>query len=438
MKSLPLRISTTMAHSLTASYILKQTHSPVFFKDRFGSYQSNILSRWHKNLDDNFLYLCIDRPKFFSPDKYFDIDGLKNLVKMVTAKEGLSVTINSTEKNCINIELNAEATKLLVAMSELENAPTARSSDERYELGLGEFKVTEFSVEKIVLNRKLMLDDHFNIIEFIKIDGPNDKNLAALDFNDYNLIGEDLIPKEVRKNFRSVTTTTLKSNVLLLNIRDKNIRRAIFSCVDSIALSRVLYGKRFVGLNSSSLIPRGMEGAQTISKKSQCVPYTSRNSKTPSITFITWRSDNESAIQDEVEKLGRRAGVSIKTEFYSYTELTDILYHHKDRFNLLPITIDTKNGSFSQLFESFGSPEKSLLSFTVASVRREFQKLRQSQTNSGTQKTIANTLNNEILSQALAVPLFQPIKTYYYPPNIDEIFLGDDFLDFPQVARFKL
>lgn len=438
MKSFPPRISTTMAHSLTASYIIKQTHATVFFKDRFGSYRSDILNRWSKDLNDNSLHFCIDQPRAFSPGIYFDVEALKTLIKNISQKEELAISINSTNENCISVETKGMATKLISLMSELEYAPTAKSGDERYELGLGEFKITKVSSDEVLLSRKSKVNGQFNYIDFIKIDGPKDKKLTTIKFNDYNLVGEELIPLEAKQYFRSVKATTLKSNVLLLNISDKTIRKAIFSCVDSIDLSKALYGKAFKGLNSSSLIPRGMAGFEITSKKIQCAPYEKRNLKTPVLKFVTWHSENELKIKNEVEKLGKRAGVNIVTEFYSYPELTEILYRHKENFNLLPITIDTKNGSLVQLFESFGLPEKSLLSFTVPNVRNGFQKLRQVGPNSEKLKISAQELNSEILEQALAVPLFQPEKTYYYPQNIDEIFLGDDFLDFPHVARFKL
>lgn len=167
LSALPDRISTkTITNSVY--YILKQTHEPVFRKDDGQNYTTKVLSNWSRSADSSQYVLCPDTNLHFDTSRPFSAEYFNNYLRAVTASYDPTATVTNTG-SCCAVTFKRGRSGYLDFLSQYENAPAIDNG--AYQLGLGAYRISEMSKDKITLVRKEPVAHGYNKIAFYDYKG---------------------------------------------------------------------------------------------------------------------------------------------------------------------------------------------------------------------------------------------------------------------------
>lgn len=52
--------------------------------------------------------------------------------------------------------------------------------------------------------------------------------------------------------------------------------------------------------------------------------------------------------------------------------------------------------------------------------------------------SLVDQLNTELAAAAVVLPLYQVVRTFYYPKHIKNLVVGRSFLEYPEIAALRL
>jgi len=430
---LPSEISPRFSHSLSTAYVLKQTHEPLFRHDDRKGYFSNVLDNWKRSIDSTEFSLCVGRPKPFGDGSAFDSAKLREFLATNLRRLQFSNYVIIAKDDCEIVRFNQSQRRFLYEFSLPENAPSQTSRLPKIENGLGAYFVDQALSDKLILKRKVTSKNGYNSITFTNVDQLDAAQIEKMGAEDHNLLPVFKIPQKIKTTYKSYQTMPLKIGALVLNIKDPEVRRAVADCVDIRKLRETLFTNGTQFSDISSILPVGVPGARSGLLPRRC---SESKKQAKALRFATWMGAHQDELKKDLSGLGRQVGVEVKPEYYSYSDLTKLIYYKKDQYDLLVIKIDTKSKATSPFFEVFVDAKKSILRKPLTQFNGDLQALRAAE-GDGLVSAAAERLQKSLIDGKYVLPLFQETRALYYPKALKNIYLDDDYLDFPNLSRVE-
>ncbi len=428
---LPQRVATAGARSNITYYILKQTHEPVFRKSDGQNYSSGILRKWTRSPDYRNFMFCPTQLLAFDGQTPFDFEQFRTHITSVTAKYDPGFKLSAAD-GCVSIAFNTQRKGYLDYLTLYENAPTRLISGPA-ETGLGPFLVESVSKEKIVLTRKSRIHDGYNQIVLHEYAGPKDPNLKNRAIKDFNIIPGGDIPGWVKNEYARVENVELKSINLIINHPDRKVRSRVYDCVDIPALRSAFFTGKKDFFNIGNILPMGIPGAVPGFPTQACAKAAGAGAE---LRFANWMFGNSEAMVKYAVEFSKKSGIKMRLDQYSPQALVGALHKGPRPFNLVIIVFDAVRPDPSAFFESFAKSD-GFHDFEIPEVVSGYKKLFYADDETERER-LSKELAGIISDQALALPLYQNIRVIYYPKEINNLTVGRGFLEYPDVAEFRL
>ena len=430
---LPQKVS--IDHITTiAYYIIKQTHEPLFRKDDGQNFTTRILSRWERNINYSEYKLCPNTKLLFDSKSSFSIEFFRKYIKNVTTKYDANAKITEIDK-CFVVKFRKPSKRYLDFLASYKNSPCI-SSVSGIETGLGKFKITKLEKDRIVLNRKIPISNGFNKIIFYDYKGPKDSNLNNRLIADFNFISSEDISEWVRKEYLHFENMALKTQILILNIPDFNLRKKVYNCIDIKGFRQAIFPSRNFFYNVATVIPSGIPGAKMGLPKQVCKVKKDQKKYSKSISFCNWRNDNFNQLQEFAKDFFKKTGINIKIANYAPKEISRLIRERPRKCDLVAVmSASTNIDHYIFLSAYFG--ENNVLDFEVEGTeKRYYQLLRENDIVKQTE--IAIEIADRIAKEYAVLPLYQNTAVFYYPKKIKNINVGKEFMEYPDIAEFRI
>ncbi len=431
--SVPPVISPAAAGVNTAYYILKQTHEPVLRKDDGSNYSSKILSTWSRSLKFYDYLFCPKTDLIFDARKKFTLEDLLGHLRKITKNFDKEAVI-SRKLDCVAVKFPVPRSLYLEYLSRYENAPSAPISGKNDENGLGPYFIVEHTADKISLARKKPVSNGYNRIVIYGYSGLAAGEAFKTEINDYNRISPSDVPKTVPANSQSFSNAVLKSFNLIINHPDKDVRDAVYNCVDVDKLRRAYLPGQQEFIDIKSILPLGVSGAEGGRPNQLCKKFKAPKNMKP-LLFANWRNDNVAQMKEFSRQFYGMTGVPMVILTVSPEEFSKGVLGAGHPFNLEVLVLDAVSPEYSAFFE-YICRRNGLINYLMPKAEALYKRLL-AEEEEGRRINIAKEISMEISRESAVLPLFQEIRKFYYPKEIININVGMGFLEYPEVADFR-
>lgn len=429
---LPEKIKTGLANEDAVYYILKQTHEPVFRKDDGQNYTSRILANWSRDVNSKEYEFCLKRGLEFRKDKPLTADIFFGHLSAITAK--LPVKSNlSIQGDCAAVRFEKRQTGYLEYLTRYENAPTLTES-EAQELGLGPYYIAEISKERIVLERKEQARSGYNSIVMYEYGGPSDlRGYRANSVRDFNRIPENEIPREIAGAYVSFPNISLKSVSLIVNIEDRALRHAVYNCIAPKELRAAFFpdGKSFYDIQT--VLPLGVPGALAGKPEQTCGKLPPGKGEAPEIVFVNWRDNNTEQLQKFAAGFYEKSGIRLRIKKYTAYDLVKELFVRPHAYHLVMVATSVVHPHHDVFFRDILG---SFVDFDLPALSALFNRMTNEE-NMQEKTDLAVKIARGLSREAVALPLYQEVRDFYYPPEVSNMVVGKSFIEYPEIADFR-
>ena len=432
VSGLPEKVLAELADEDVPLYILKQTHEPLFRRDDGQNYSSKVLESWRRSVDSSSYTFCPDTSKRFDDNHPFSVSCLKAHIHSITRKysSGFSVT---QAGSCVRVNFKKGKKGYLDFLSKYENAPTLRK-DDNVELGLGEFYVDSIGKDKIILKRKQPCRNGYNKIIIDESAGNPAIDFKKKDITDFNRISWREMPVDVSRRFLSFDSIPLKSGGLVITSPDKNLRTIIYNCTDISQFRQVAFPNKKRFNDIATILPVGVPGARS-GKPIQVCDRRIMGSYRKSVVFANISKNNQAQLEKYAEAFHKITGIRIKIKNYTVQELVKTLFKRPHPYDLVLISFSVVQPEYDTFFKDFvvkdGFIDYDLPHLAV--LRDSMLQAEDDQERTNIAVRIADDLSKE----AVVLPLYQEVRTFYYPADIKNLLIGRGFTEYPEVADFR-
>jgi hypothetical protein len=430
--ALPSRISPSEM-SISGYYIIKQTHEPVFRKDDGYNYSSRILKKWSRSIDYRTYTFCPDTSLTFDTKRIFSFEIFKDHIADVTQKFNGDFVM-TREGECLRMEFSAPAIRYLDFLSGYPVSPSIRVST-MVEAGLGPFMVVSLDGSEVVMRRKHKVRDGFNEIRVIDYKWAPPAVHEPAWISDYNFA---LGPKELEglgPEYISFGSMSLKSYVLLINLRDSELRRVIYNCVDIDALRKAFMPDATDFSYTKTVLPVGVPGGYPGRPAQECRIDRTAASKYPPVVFTNWRNDNVSRLELFAADMREKTGLRVKIVNYSAAEMGRRFHDKPKPYGLVIIaTAPDSDENYRMLASYFG--KNNLLDFAVPGVAELYAELTK-EDDPERQKRLVENIAERLAKNHFLLPLYQTGRRVYYPKTIKNMSVGKELFEYPEIAGYR-
>jgi len=433
LSTIPARISTgSMTNSVY--YILKQTHEPLFRKDDGQNYSSNLLKKWDRSVDWSRYTFCPDAELAFESGQKFSLEFFREYLLGVTKKYTAAAVVADSGNGCLSVRFPAPRVGYLAYLSSYSNAPHVNIT-ENVESGLGKYSVTDMAKNKIVLARKKPVRDGYNKIVLYGMSAISPKEYRSLDISDYNQISSFDIPEWVRRDYFSFDNLKLKSEVLIVNTPDAELREAVYNCFDVKKFRSAFIPLKKDFHDIRTVLPLGVPGAEGGLPEQLCDNRLKRAARGRTLTFCNWSGDNRETLKAYFDEIRIRTGLNIKLVNYEPSELAALIYKKPRAYDLLVVMVSAMKSEHKDFLEAFLGAN-SVLDFPPAEVKMRYKKLLQEDAPQK-QADLARQVAQGLANTHWLLTLYQGNDTVFYPKKINNLVVGKDFMEYPEVADFR-
>jgi hypothetical protein len=427
---LPEKVNIELADEDVPLYILKQTHEPLLRKDDGQNYTSKILSRWRRNVGSTTYEFCPSGKARFDAAHPFTAEYLKKHLDAVTTKYAPEFSTELSGE-CVVVRFANGRIGYMDFLSMLGNAPTLGKT-ENIELGLGEFAVKSIDKSRINLSRKEGCSNCYTDIIIYEAAANPEDDLKREDVADFNRISWREFPLDLAERFMSFESIPLKSGGLVLTTTDKDLRRVIYGCVDIPRFRRVVFPHKKKFNNISTILPVGVPGGIAGKPEQHCRPLKKYGR---AVLLAAIARGNEAEVMEYAETFRRRTGLEMRVQFYSAHELVKVLFARPHPFDMVAISFSVVQPEYETFFKDFVTND-GLVDYDlprVSELRRSLLKLEDERGRT----ELAAKIAKELAGEAAVLPLYQEVRTFYYPAEIKNMMVGRGFTEYPEVADFK-
>lgn len=430
----PEKISVDNAHISSAYYILRQTHEPLLRKDDGQNYTSRILERWSHKLDYSEYEFCPKERLRFDDATAFTKERFYEHISTITRKYDPGALARFSD-GCATVNFKAPAKGYLEYLTQYENAPTKPVGD-TFELGLGPFFVLYAGEDRIELVRKRYLPNAYTSVVLHLYKDVGDPRLQDRDVSDFNLIPSVDMPGWVKDTYQSFDNVELKTANLIINHPDPAGRRLIRNCLGVDAFRRAYSPRKTDFVDVQTLFPIGLTGAMPGLPKQSCDRKLFNVRLSTPIIFLNNRDDNDAQMAVISKEFGDKTGVPLNVIKFPVEQMRAVKRMRPRPYNLIVIVIDATSPDHGAFFGPFLDPS-GYQDFDATVLRRLNARLTETD-DLILRKNIAGQMIEELERQSVVLPLYQVCNKLYYPRNIKNINVGRGFLQYPEVAEFRL
>jgi len=431
--SVPDKVVLEKEGETVVSYILRQTHEPLFRKPDGQNFNSRILNSWSRNLNYTEYKFCPDTTLGFSASSRFSLDFFYSYISSVTA--GYSPNFSMEKKEgCAVILFPAARKGYLDFLTRYDKAPSI-NPDGKIALGLGPFYVSSLTEKKAVLSRKKTASHGYNTIVFYSY-SEADGDLKKNGISDFNKLPTSQQPEWLGREFRSFWNIDLLSVGLAINHPDKNVRKVLFNCVDPAefrAAFSPVTSKQF--LDIQTVLPIGVPGAQGGKPGQLC--RAGKGLKAGEIILVNPKTNNQATLARFTDNFLKKTGIRIKVRNFPPNQINPLLYDKKNRrpYNLIVLAVGALGTEVSEFLKLY-SGEPLALDYVPGRIRQMFQKIIKEE-DIEKKNQMSLDLARELNSEYLVLPLYQTSGALYYPRNIKNLSVGDGAVEYPEVADLR-
>lgn len=435
MMALPEEISTEVSDVSIVSYILAQTHKTVFKKSSNGLFVSEVLTDWNLSSDGKIAKFCVDGRIEFSANRNFSTSDLKNAIANAIDKVPQSIT--QVGADCIEYSFSTPSFDLIEALSHIKNAPTIRIQNSKFESGLGKFLIESLSGNEVVLRRKVKENKSINVIRIFKYHGPgsfvSEANERLID--DPNRVSFDLIPAEIKESYKTFKFTQLQSGVLIINVRDIATRKRIYNCIDIPKLISAFAPDLVDRIFIQTLLPVGVPGGIEGIADQKCKDVAGQRYK--NVTFFNWKLPVQSRIETYFRDLQSQMGFPINVSQIDNSLLMKIATNKYEGDFISIFGLDSISAAPIDFYSGLIERHSHLPAIQNPKLFQLFEKLKSIPRDA--QNEVLNQIEKEIRATAIILPLYQPLRTFYYPKNIEGVVNSvDHSLLTPDISKIRL
>lgn len=428
---LPASIGVADASHNAILYILKQTHEPLFRRDDGQNYSSRVLKRWSRSLEDKSFILCPDTELRFNEVSAFTADHFVGYVAEVSRRYSPEAVI-TRDGGCFTVKFKDPQKGFLEYLALYENAPTIKRS-EQVEDGLGPFKVTSLGKDLVLLQRKCKVKRGFNKIILHDYRGGGDPNLDNRNVGDFNRIPPFDVPRWVESEYLGFENIQLKSVDLTINHPARDVRQLLYNCIGVDSFRRAYFPKAQKIYDIGNVFPLGVPGAIAGLPEQNCHGFKKSG---VSVILANWRDDNQRSLAEFAKGFRVKTGVEIVVKNYRPSELVKILHKKPRPYNLLVMGIDAVRPDYAAFLSPFFR-EKAYIDSKPAKGAGLY-KIMQKESGEEARAPIAKAIAKDLAEEGILLPLYQVGGKFYYPKKIKNLESGRGFLEYPEVAEFRL
>jgi len=415
------------------AYILKQTHETFLRNDTDGKYYSHLFADWKRNHKYDDFTFCLKKELSFSEGSVYKIPQFKKDISKLLDKYRLKSQI-IVAKECLTVNLKKPAQQLLKYLTMLENAPSLKIENKKYEYGLGHYNVDSMTEDKIILKRKKVLKGAYNRIVFHKFKGNNDNNLSNENVEDFNRVYLSQIPGWVKEKYANYELPLFQTVNLILNIENDNLRKNVYNCIDVTSLRSSFMNNQERFLDVKNILPIGMIGAEKGKVENKCLP--SKSIHKDSVVFLNWRSGNEKSVDEYFSKLSSLSGFNFKVRHEDESYLIKTAFKNKHPYQLYIVALDSELSTPQSFVKYFYEKGNNLVDYHIDTLKENNEKL--SDINKKEQYTQIKKILKILEEKNVVLPLYQEVRKFYYPRDIKGFEFTKVFIQYPDISELRI
>lgn len=429
---LPNMVTPAVASLNMGLYILKQTHEPFFRSDRDDNIFSNILTHWERTPDDTHFTFCPNQTLSFDKKQSFTPQFVAEYLQKIAATHDLQVSIRIAS-DCVALVGDKPLPQLLHMLSDYEFAPSVASDNPKIEFGLGPYFVKQLTEKEVVLERKQPRSDGYNVIRFINYTGKGMSELSDRTIEDFNRVYVEDLPDWLQHEYEKYDVSLLQSINLLINIPSAPIREAIYHCMDIQQLRAAFMPHQQHFADIATVLPIGMAGAVVGRAPQHCALA---NKLQQHVSFLNWKPDNIEPLTRVFADFEKRTGITITMHASSPTALLAAVNEKPHPYELTIVAIDAVKADYSAFFGYLIDGKRSLHDIGLPSATAICQQAIDGV--DGTTNRTVDQCNAELANAAILLPLYQEVRSFFYPKSLKHIEIGKNFLEYPEIGDIRL
>lgn len=289
-------------------YIIRQTHEPFFRSDDLQNFTSRIIRKWNRSVDNRKFIFYPDTSLRFNREEALTRETFESQLSSVTARFGAEYELAGFQDR-VEVTFSSPQSQYLYFLTWYENAPAVKKGNIEY--GLGEFYISYFGADKVVMERKHPVSNGYNKIVYLDYTGDKDPNLLDRRVQDFNLLSSYQQPEWIRTEYAGYKNPDPRAIVLLINHPDREARRMIYNCLDIPGFRSAFIPSRKEFHDIASVLPVGIPGGVAGLPEQSCRAAAARSAG--EIVLINQRSDNGETLPVYLENIRLHTGLDIKT-----------------------------------------------------------------------------------------------------------------------------
>jgi hypothetical protein len=431
--SIPSSIVLEREGETAVSYILRQTHEPLFRKTDGQNFTSKLLLDWERNLDYSRYRFCPDTSFRFNVKRGFSLEYFVSYISNVTGKHAGGFELQR-DSQCVTVKFPSPRMGYLDFLSRYNNAPSIVEED-GVVAGLGSFMVSSISGSQAVLTRKQRVRRGYNKIVFYAYSGPGDPRLEDRSISDFNKIPPHQQPGWIKKEFHEFSNIELAAVALGINHPDKRVRSVLYNCIDPVAFRAAFVPNKKDYIDIKTVLPVGVAGGRGGRPEQACEGLVALNPGP--IVLANPKKDNHDQLAKFVLNFNKKTGLHLRVKAFAPAEMNPMLYETSRQrpYQLIVLALGAyKSDSFEFVKLYAGTPLA--LDFVPNVMRKKYSKILATD-DTNMKETLTRELAEEIRKEALALPLYQTVAVKYYPRKVRNLLVGDGFVEYPEVADFR-
>lgn len=433
LPSIPSEVSLERDGETAVSYILRQTHEPLFARVDGQNFTSKPLRSWSRNIDQTEFRFCPNTELRFGESAGLTPEYFGAYITSTTAKYSDTFKMRR-EGGCAVISFPGPQNGYLDFLARYDNSPSVIEAGGAI-AGLGEFRLAKLSPEEAVLVRKSRVRRGFNRIVFRAYGGPDDPRLQDRDISDFNRIPPHQQPEWIKKEFLAFSNLELTAVSLGINHPEKRVRRLIYNCIDTAEFRAAFAPNRKDFLDIATLLPVGVPGGVAGRPEQACGGQHALG--TGKLTLANPKKDNHSSLTAFGLALKNKTGIELAVKNFAPHEMNPMLYETKRLrpYTLIVLAVGAARSESAEFLKLYAGKPLAL-DFVNRSIKEKFAKI--GKTGDTAQRSVmVRELAGELKSEYLALPLYQSVSQRYYPRGIKNLMVGDGFEEYPRVADFR-
>ncbi len=418
----------------TVGYLLNQTHRPLFYKNQDGVYRSDLLSKIAQDQSGLNLSLCVREQIQLGSSRLLQSSDLHSFISRRTSELNLKVDIESNGQ-CLLLKFKELHHDFFDIFSKMENAPSWNFGDS-FDEGLGDFYVSKSNSDYIELTRKSENKRGFNkiMVHAYVNQGALESLISSRRIEDLNRISAELVPKYIRETYASYEVALLQTGILLLNIKNDELRRLIYNCLN-ISDFRIAFspGQAFFK-DIKTILPIGVPGAQSGKPDQHCNLNGASPKRFGKVSFWNWKDNNREQLKQFLDHFSSKIGIEIEYQEVAPERLFSIVKHDEQKHELIVIGLSANEFHYRDFYQYLLDPKHTILSKIPIDFRKEIDLL-DARPSLRLQSELIQKLDSALFEKAVALPLFQQIRPFFYPKELKGLEFGSNFLAHPIVSE---